>query len=171
VLLEEDQSQPLGRRYLGYANWRTREIEGRGGTRFAVEAKIEIPERHLTTYVSVAPKDGGASSLTYIIQVFFAASPEFMHQGISSVSALSAKPQQASRGVILASHTVKIEPNHFLIVLSSVDAERQLNFKLLKEGAWFDISITYGDGLRAIVAVEKGPIGARAFQSAFSVWR
>ena len=42
--------------------------------------------------------------------------------------------------------------------------------QLLKERAWFDIAIVYTNGRRAILAVEKGSPGDRAFADAFAAW-
>ena len=42
--------------------------------------------------------------------------------------------------------------------------------QLLKERAWFDIPIVYNNGRRAILAVEKGNPGERAFNDAFAMW-
>ena len=49
-------------------------------------------------------------------------------------------------------------------------ADRQRNIQLLKDQAWFDIPIVYTNNGRAILAVEKGPPGDRAFADAFAAW-
>jgi hypothetical protein len=54
--------------------------------------------------------------------------------------------------------------------LSSAQVEMQRNIQLLKDRSWFDIPIVYGDGKRALIAVEKGPPGERAFTEAFAAW-
>ena len=46
----------------------------------------------------------------------------------------------------------------------------QRNLQLLKERAWFDIPIVYNNGRRAILALEKGNPGERAFEEAFKAW-
>jgi hypothetical protein len=46
----------------------------------------------------------------------------------------------------------------------------QRNLQLLKERSWFDIPVVYGDGKRAIIAIEKGTPGDRAFADAFAAW-
>jgi hypothetical protein len=58
----------------------------------------------------------------------------------------------------------------FLLGLSVVDAEARRNLELLKERGWFDIAVVYGKGRRAIIAVEKGDPGERAFREAFKTW-
>jgi hypothetical protein len=41
---------------------------------------------------------------------------------------------------------------------------------MLKERPWFDIPIVYTAGGRAILAIEKGAPGDRAFAEAFAAW-
>ena len=80
------------------------------------------------------------------------------------------KPGETTRGVPLSGIAVKVMTNSFLIGLSSVGADMQRNNELLKEQSWIDIPVVYGDGRRAIIAVEKGAPGERAFNDAFAAW-
>ena len=80
------------------------------------------------------------------------------------------KQGEATRGVPLAGLAVKVTTNFFLIGLSSIEADMQRNIQLLKERSWFDIPVVYGDGKRAIIAIEKGTPGERAFNDAFASW-
>ena len=41
---------------------------------------------------------------------------------------------------------------------------------LLKDQPWFDIGLIYNNGNQAILAVEKGDSGNRAFAQAFAAW-
>jgi len=43
--------------------------------------------------------------------------------------------------------------------------------QLLKEYVWLDIPLVYNNNRRAIIALEKGAPGERAFAEAFNVWR
>jgi hypothetical protein len=58
----------------------------------------------------------------------------------------------------------------FIIELSATDSDEQRNVQMLKESPWFDIPIAYNNGSRAILAIEKGLPGYRAFAEAFAVW-
>jgi hypothetical protein len=80
------------------------------------------------------------------------------------------KKAEAGSGVSLAGLSVKAAANFFLITLSTAEADIQRNIQLLKEGSWFDIPVAFDDGRRAIIAVEKGPPGERAFSEAFAAW-
>ena len=58
---------------------------------------------------------------------------------------------------------MKVTDNFFLIGLSNVETDRGRNLQLLKERSWFDIPLVYANQRRAIVALEKGAPGERAF--------
>jgi hypothetical protein len=102
----------------------------------------------------------------------FTLPPDFPHQGgIANVPGVLMKEVEEQRGVPLAGSAVKVTDGYFLIGLSAVDTEMQRNIQLLKERPWFDVPIVYGDNRRAILAVEKGTPGERAFREAFAAWR
>jgi hypothetical protein len=70
-------------------------------------------------------------------------------------------------GSSLSGRAVKVTSGAFLFGLSSVESEKERNLELLKRG-WLDIPLVYGSGRRAIVAIEKGADGERAFKEAFT---
>jgi hypothetical protein len=55
--------------------------------------------------------------------------------------------------------------------LSNLDADKDRNLQLLKERGWFDIPVVYDNNRRAILAMEKGTPGERAFADAFKAWK
>ena len=72
----------------------------------------------------------------------------------------------------ILSHVRPIAPvvRMLLVGLSNVDADRQRNIQLLKERSWFDVPLVYTNQRRAIIAIEKGAPGERAFNDAFAAW-
>ena len=48
--------------------------------------------------------------------------------------------------------------------------DRARNLQLLKERSWFDVPLVYVNQRRAIIAIEKGAPGERAFNEAFAAW-
>ena len=48
--------------------------------------------------------------------------------------------------------------------------QREALLQLLKERGWFDIPLVYSNQRRAIIAIEKGSPGERAFADAFAAW-
>ena len=95
---------------------------------------------------------------------------DFAGGGIANVPGVLMKESEQARGVPLDGLAVKVTNGFFLIGLSAVDADVQRNLQLLKDRSWFDIPVVYNNGGRAILALEKGPPGNRAFSDAFAAW-
>jgi hypothetical protein len=172
VLYEEDPNDPAGKRYVGSAVWRTESVPPAPGQPpdLAIRADIEIPEQKISARWSLRRNDDKALPASHTVEVMFTLPPDFPHGGITNIPGVLMKQSESTRGVPLAGLAVKVTTNFFLIGLSSVEADRARNIQLLKERAWFDIPVVYNDGRRAIIAIEKGTPGDRAFARAFEAW-
>ena len=104
------------------------------------------------------------------VEMTFQLPPDFAGGGVSNVPGVLMKSNEQTRGTPLAGLAVKVTDNFFLIGLSNVEADRGRNLQLLKERSWFDIPLVYSNQRRAIVALEKGSPGDRAFNDAFAAW-
>ena len=172
VLYDEDSSDPQGKRYVGSAIWRTETVSPGPGLapELAVRADVEIPERHLRMTWSLRRNTDKALPASHTIEIMFTLPADFDQKGVNSVPGILMKTSEQARGVPLAGLSVKVTSGYFLIGLSAVDVDLQRNVALLKDRDWFDIPIVYTSGKRAILAVEKGTPGQRAFQEAFRAW-
>jgi hypothetical protein len=172
VLYEEDPNDPNGKRYVGSVIWRTETVSPGPGLapELAVKANIEIPDRRITMSFTMVRNADTALPASHTIDVRFNLPPGFAGGGVANVPGILMKQAEQTRGVPLAGIAVKVTGNVFLIGLSSVEADVQRNTQLLKERTWFDIPIVYSNGTRAILAMEKGTPGERAFNDAFTAW-
>ena len=172
VLYEEDPSDPQGKRYIGSAIWRTETVSPDTGIapELAVRADVEIPERGMTVTWSLRRNTDKALPASYTIETVFNLSADFPGGGIADVPGILMKQAEQARGTELAGLAVRVTKGFFLIGLSAGDSDMQRNEQLLKDRSWFDIPIVYANGGRALLAMEKGPPGARAFAEAFAVW-
>jgi hypothetical protein len=172
VLYEEDPKNPQGKRYVGSAIWRTQTVSPGPGLapELAVRADVEIPERHMHMTWSLRRNTDKALPASHTIEITFTLPADFDEGGIGNVPGVLMKNSEQARGIPLAGLSVKVTNGYFLIGLSAVDIDKQRNVDLLKTRGWFDIPIVYTSGKRAILAVEKGPPGDRAFQEAFRAW-
>jgi hypothetical protein len=172
VLYEEDPNDPQGKRFAGSAIWRTQTVSPGPGLapELAVRADIEIPERHMTVSFSLRRNTDQALPASHTIEIMFNLPPDFAGGGIANVPGVLMKQSEEARGTPLAGLAVKVTNGFFLIGLSAVDSDVQRNIQLLKERPWFDIPIVYTNGGRAILAIEKGAPGDRAFADAFAAW-
>jgi hypothetical protein len=172
ILYEEDPNDPNGKRFVGSVIWRTETVSPGAGLapELAVKANIEVPERHFAMTFGMVRNTDPALPASHTIDIRFNLPPDFAGGGVANVPGILMKQTEQTRGVPLAGLAVKVTNNVFLIGLSSVDTDVQRNTQLLKERTWFDIPIVYNNGSRAILAMEKGTPGERAFDDAFTAW-
>lgn len=172
VLYDEDSTDPQGKRYVGSALWRTETVSPGPGLapELAIRADIEIPERKMRMTWSLRRNTDKALPASHTLEIMFTLPPDFAEGGIGNVPGVLMKQNEQARGVPLAGLAVKVTNGYFLIGLSAVDVDVQRNIQLLKERDWFDIPVVYTNGKRAILAMEKGTPGSRAFEEAFRAW-
>jgi hypothetical protein len=109
-------------------------------------------------------------STSHTIEITFKLPPDFPSGGIFNVPGIWMKPAEQTQGTALAGASVKVTTGYFLIGLSAAAPEKERNIQLLKDRPWFDIPIVYTNNRRAILAMEKGTPGERAFAQAFAAW-
>lgn len=172
VLYEEDPADPQGKRFVGTAVWRTESVSPGSGQppELAIRADFEIPERNITASMSIRRNSDQALPASHTIELMFNIPADFPFGGISNVPTVLMKQAEQARGAPLAGLVVKVTPTFFLVGLQSGEGEAAHNIELLKDRPWFDIPIVYTNGRRAILAVEKGTPGERAFTEAFKAW-
>jgi hypothetical protein len=172
VLYEEDSNDPQGKRYVGSVIWRTETVSPGNGLapELAVRADVTIPERRITMTWSLRRNTDKALPASHTVEIMFNLPADFSGGGVANVPGILMKQSEQARGTPLAGLAVKVTNGFFLIGLSAVDTDVQRNIELLKERPWFDVPIVYANGGRAILAMEKGPPGDRAFAEAFDAW-
>ena len=173
VLYEEDPADPNGKRFVGSGIWRTAMFTTGLGQppELAIRADVEVPERKLAMTFSFRRNTDKGLPATHTVEVMFKLPADFPFGGVSNVPGMLMKQAESTRGVPLAGLAVKIKPGFYLIGLSNQEADKERNLQLLKERGWFDIPVVYNNNRRAILAMEKGPPGDRAFADAFEAWK
>ena len=135
-----------------------------------MRADVEIPERRITVTWSLRRNTDKALPASHTIEIMFNLPADFPGGGIANVPGILMKQTEQARGTSLTGLAVKVINGFFLIGLSAIDTDVQRNMQLLKDRSWFDIPVVYTNGGRAILAMEKGPPGDRAFGEAFAAW-
>ena len=173
VLYEEDPDDPQGKRSIGSAIWRTEMTAAAPGRppELMVKADIEVPDRRMQMTWSLRRNTDQSLPASHTIEIIFNMPADAPSGGVQNVPGVLMKQAEQTRGVPLSGLAVKVTPGFFLIGLSAVEADMQRNLQLLKERSWFDIPVVYNNNRRAILAVEKGTPGERAFNEAFAAWK
>jgi hypothetical protein len=172
VLYDEDPSDPQGKQYVGQVVWRTDQVGGTNGqpSDTAIRADIDIPDRKFKMTFLIRRNNDSSLPASHTAELTFILPPDFAGGAIDNVPGILMKSNEQARGTPLAGLAVKVTDGFFLIGLSNVDADRARNIQLLKERSWFDIPLVYTNKRRAIIAMEKGAPGERAFNDAFAAW-
>jgi hypothetical protein len=159
--LYEEDPKPTGKLYRGSLDWHAEQIAGATGEPpdLAARADIEIPELKLKVILSIRRNNDATLPASPRFEIHFMVPSDFAHQGINSI------PGILMSGIVpLALSAVKATDNSFEFDLSRLGLDR--NLQLLKEHTWFYVPLIYNDGGRAILSVEKGALGERAFRDA-----
>jgi hypothetical protein len=164
VLFMQDRNNPAGYRTTGSALWHNEGLPPDA----IIRADIEIPEQRIGIRWSLRRNNDKVLSASHTVEIMFTLPGDFPHGGVSNIPGILMKYGEATRGVPLSGLAFKVNTNSFLIRLSSVDSDMQRNTELLKERPWFDIPVVFDDGIRAIIAIEKGETGERLFADAFA---
>jgi hypothetical protein len=172
VLYDEDPNDPKGKQYVGSVIWRTEPVKASANQKadIAVRADIEIPDRKFKMTMSFRRNTDTSLPASHTAELTFILPPDFAGGGVSNVPGILMKSNEQARGTPLAGLAVKVTDGFFLVGLSNVDADRVRNLQLLKERSWFDVPLVYVNQRRAIIAIEKGAPGERAFNEAFAAW-
>jgi hypothetical protein len=172
VLYDEDPADPKGKQYVGSVIWRTEQIKASAGQKsdLAVRADIDIPDRKFKMTMSFRRNTDTSLPASHTAELTFILPPDFTGGGVSNVPGILMKSNEQARGTPLAGLAVKVTDGFFLVGLSNVEADRARNLQLLKERSWFDVPLVYVNQRRAIIAIEKGAPGERAFNEAFVTW-
>ena len=172
VLYDEDPADPKGKQYVGSVIWRTEQIKPAAGQKadIAVRADIDIPDRKFKMTMSFRRNTDTSLPASHTAELTFILPQDFAGGGVGNVPGILMKSNEQARGTPLAGLAVKVTDGFFLVGLSNVDADRGRNLQLLKERSWFDVPLVYVNQRRAIIAIEKGAPGERAFNEAFAAW-
>jgi len=172
VLYDEDPSDPKGKQFVGSVIWRTEQIKAAAGQKadIAVRADIDIPDRKFKMTMSFRRNTDTSLPASHTAELTFVLPQDFTGGGVGNVPGILMKSNEQARGTPLSALAVKVTDGFFLVGLSNVESERSRNLQLLKERSWFDVPLVYVNQRRAIIAIEKGAPGERAFNEAFAAW-
>jgi hypothetical protein len=160
------------RQVAGKALWRTSlEATGPGRNREAVLIlDVEIPENGLSLEMSMRRDTSGGAAMSHLVQLKFAGSNSFSVDQIATVKGVGVRNVDDRNGTPLVGQSAKVAPGLFLIGLPAEKDVARRNIDLLQRHSRLDIPIVLADGKTAVIAVEKGVSGDRAFTDVLTKW-
>ncbi|ANL34530.1 MULTISPECIES: hypothetical protein [Rhizobium] len=134
-----------------------------------IQAHIAVPKRGLTAVLTLERNADASVSASHLVELSFQIAPGFKAGGIYSLMRMSMKATEGARGDELIAVPAKVTDNLYMLALNDLPEARARNLELL-ERQWIDLPISYQDGTRALLTLEKGVSGDRVFKQAIQAW-
>lgn len=135
-----------------------------------VRAQINVPSKGLTALVTFRRNADTSLPASHLVELVFSLPENFEGGGIESVQRVAMKRTEQDRGDALIAVPAKITDDFHMIALNDFPEAIAKNTELLRTRSWIDIPITYRNGRRALLTLDKGAAGADAFDKVMKAW-
>ncbi|BCJ89905.1 hypothetical protein IZ6_06400 [Terrihabitans soli] len=169
ILYDEAPDKQGGQASSGAVMWRT-EPKPDAPSELQLIGDISIPDRQLKATFTLTRNLDNTLPASHVIEVGFTLPPDFNNVGVGNVPGILFKKSEEEGGSPLKGMSVKVTKNLFWIGLEATPADRAQNIDAIRSRGWVDIPILYDNGRRAVLTIEKGPVGEQAFEAAFAAW-
>jgi hypothetical protein len=171
-LYEERVGQTAPTAIEGAVSWSLQREAGANGVQEpVVQGRVNIPGRGLTALITFKRNTDTSLPASHLVEVVFAVPPGFEGGAIDSVQRIAMKQTEQDRGDALIAVPAKITDDFHMIALNDFPDARATNLELLRSRNWMDIPLAYRNGRRALMTLQKGDAGMRAFNDAIREWQ
>ncbi len=171
-LYEERLGQSAPTAIEGNVAWSVKEESPGGDAKPepVVQAQINVPERGLTALMTIKRNADSSLPASHVVEFVFSLPENFEGGSIDSVQRVAMKRNEQDRGDPLIAVPAKITDDFHMIALNDFPEAVATNTELLRTRSWIDIPLTYRNGRRALLTLEKGTAGTEAFTKAMQAW-
>jgi hypothetical protein len=183
----QDDAQPLGatqKMYLyeerlgqsspvavpGTVVWKEKNDSDGGKPDPEIEASLTVPGRNITALITFKRNTDPSLPASHIIEIVFALPKNFEEGNVDSIQRVAFKQTEQDRGNPLIAVPAKITDDFHMVALNDDAEARKVNLELMKTRSWIDIPITYRNGRRALITLEKGATGTAVFDKVMGEW-
>ena len=171
-LYEEQLGQTVPSAFQGTVTWELKqENNGTAVSEPVIEGVMNVPDAGLSGVVTFRRNDDSSLPASHLIDISFTLGDNFQGGAVDNVQRMSLKNTEASRGDPLIAVSAKITDDLYMLALNDFDQARGQNMALLAERNWIDIPVTYRNGRRALLTLEKGTTGMAIFDRAVQEWQ
>ncbi|WP_332305349.1 hypothetical protein [Rhizobium sp. GR12] len=170
-LYEEVLGQTVPTAIQGSVSWSLQqENDNEGRPSPTVQGQITVPGRGLSALITFKRNTDPSLPASHLIEIVFSVSPGFEGGAIDSVQRIAMKSTEQDRGNALIAVPAKITDDFHMIALNDFPDAMKTNLELLKSRNWIDIPVSYRNGRRALLTLQKGTDGIAAFDTALREW-
>ena len=170
-LYEEVLGQTVPTAIEGNVAWSLQsEADPDGKTSPTVQGQLSIPGRGLSALITFKRNTDASLPASHLVEIVFSVSPGFEGGAIDSVQRIAMKSTEQDRGNALIAVPAKITDDFHMIALNDFPDALKTNLELMRTRDWIDIPVSYRNGRRALLTMQKGPEGKAAFDTALREW-
>ncbi|CAK7257584.1 MULTISPECIES: hypothetical protein [unclassified Shinella] len=171
-LYEERLGQTAPTAIEGTVAWSSAEESPGGDAKDepVVRAQVNVPSKGLTALITFRRNGDRSLPASHLVELVFSLPENFEGGGIESVQRVAMKRTEQDRGDALIAVPAKITDDFHMIALNDFPEAIAKNTDLLRTRSWIDIPITYRNGRRALITLDKGTAGAEAFDKVMKAW-
>ncbi|MDB5525834.1 MAG: rane protein [Rhizobium sp.] len=162
------QSSPVA--VPGTIIWREKADTEDGKPNPAIEGQIDIPQRKIKALMTFKRNTDASLPASHIIEIVFDLPKNFEEGNVDNIQRVAFKQTEQDRGNPLIAVPAKITDDFHMVALNDDADARKVNLELMKTRSWIDIPITYRNGRRALITLEKGATGTAVFDKVLSEW-
>lgn len=129
----------------------------------AIRATVTMPESNVELKMTIRKNTDQSIPASHLIEMVFTVPENFVGGAIDNVQRITFKDTEQAAGNPLIAVPSKIADNFFIIWLNDAKTAQDTNLSLMRRLQWIDIPISYRNGRRALISLEKGVPGEKVF--------
>lgn len=168
---EDPRQQPVISQ--GRTTWKLDSVSGGPGQPIdtAVRGLSEFGDSGLSLEMVLRRNRDAALPVSHTLELKFLHSDKAQVGPVRDISLPELRAAETQIGTPMAGIAVPVRDNIFLIGLSNLPTDVTRNFEMLTNRGWIAFQTRFADGKRALLLVEKGPIGDRVIADAQMAWK
>lgn len=129
----------------------------------AIRGTITMPDTKAELKLTIRKNTDQSIPASHLIEMVFTVPDDFVGGAVDNVQRITFKDTEQAAGNPLIAVPSKIADNFFIIWLNDATTAQDTNLSLMRRLQWIDIPISYRNGRRALISLEKGVLGEKVF--------
>ena len=129
----------------------------------AVRATVTMPTSKVELKMTIRKNTDQSIPASHLIEMVFTVPEGFPGGAVDNVQRVTFKDTEQAAGNPLIAVPSKIGDNFFIVWLNDARTAQDTNLSLMRRLQWIDIPISYRNGRRGLISLEKGVPGEKAF--------
>ncbi|MEW7008111.1 hypothetical protein [Lentilitoribacter sp. EG35] len=159
-------------RYEGSVVWSEKVESDSERSRPYIEGTIQVPERDLSIVMTIKLNGDETLPVSHLIDLNFSLPEDFDGGEIEQITEVKFKSSEEQTGDRLEAISAKIDTSFFVVGLQNDKLDVvETNLQLMSQRGWIDIPLSYTNGRKALITLEKGASGKAVFDKVLANWK